>query len=258
MNSPAMAGHELRTAFITGASGGIGEALARLLADHGLEVGIAARREDELARIADEIARAGGRARPYPLDVTDPARVQATLGRADDELGGIDLVIANAGIAAMRWSGKTDWAHCAPMLGVNVIGATATLIALLPRMVERKRGHVVGVSSIAAYRGLPKLAVYSASKAYLSAFLEALRVDLAGAGVHVTDVRPGYVRTAMNADSKRKLPFLMEASAAAQEIWDAIVARKAVHAFPLPVATAMRSIALLPNVFYDRMAGKVL
>lgn len=256
-SSAAMAGHDLRTAFVTGASSGIGAALAKLLARTGLHVAIAARRESELARIAAEIAAEGGQATVVPLDVADPAAVTAAVQRTAAELGGLDLVVANAGLAVQRHSAKLRWSDCAAMLDVNVVGATATLVAAIPGMVERGRGHLVGVSSIAAYRGLPKLAVYSASKAYLGAMLEGMRVDLGPKGIFVTEVRPGYVRTAMN-EGAGKLPMEMQPEHAAAEIVDAILARKAVHAFPLPVAAAMRSAAALPRGLWTAFARKMV
>lgn len=252
-----MAGHDLRTAFVTGASVGIGAELAKLLARQGLHVAIAARREPELAAVAAAIRAEGGHATIVPVDVSDPAAITAAVQRIDGELGGLDLVVANAGVATQRHSAKLQWDDCATMLGVNVIGATATLVAAIPSMVARGRGHLVGVSSIAAYRGLPKLAVYSASKAYLSAMLEGMRVDLGPKGICVTDVRPGYVRTAMN-EGAGKLPMELQPVEAAQEIVDAILARKAVHAFPMPVAAAMRSAAALPRGLWTAFARKVM
>lgn len=252
-----MAGLGYRSAFITGASSGIGAALAKHLAEQGLRVGLAARRESELQALAEEIAAAGGKATVYPVDVSDPSAITQAIQRADAELEGLDLVVANAGVGKSRWSGKLSWDDCEPTLQVNVIGATATLTAAIPMMVERGRGHLVGVSSLAAYRGLPKNAVYSASKAYLSTLLEALRVDLASAGISVTDIRPGYVKTAMT-EGNKKMPFLVEVDRAAQEIVDAIAAHKDVHAFPFPMAMGMRSVASLPNALYDRLVGRVV
>jgi short-subunit dehydrogenase len=252
----AMAGHEIRTALVTGASAGIGEALAGLLARSGVHVALCARREADLHRVAAAIADAGGKASVYPVDVSDPVRIAEVVQQADRALGGLDLVVANAGVAKQRSSAKLEWSECDAMLGVNVVGATATLVAAIPAMVERGHGHLVGVSSIAAYRGLPKLAVYSASKAYLSAMLEGMRVDLEPKGIHVTDVRPGYVRTAMN-EGAGKLPMEMTAEQAAHEIMDAIVAHKAVHAFPMAMATAMRSLAALPRGLWTVVARKM-
>ena len=246
---------EIRTALVTGASSGIGAALARRLAAEGITVALTARREDALRSLAAEIEAAGGQASVHAVDVSDPVATVAAVQAADDALGGLDLVVANAGVGKGQWSGKLTWDDCADTLAVNVAGATATLTAVLPRMVARRRGHLVGVASIAAYRGLPKFAVYSASKAYLGAFLEALRVDLRGTGVHVTDVRPGYVRTAMTSENA-KMPFIVSAEAAADAIWKAIRARKSVVTFPLPMAAGAHVRAALPNALFDRMWGR--
>lgn len=245
-----------RTAFVTGASSGIGAVLCKRLAEQGLEVALAARRETELRALVGEIERAGGKARVCPLDVADPRAVVETMERVDDEMDGIDLVVANAGVGKTRWSGKLRWDDCAATLQVNVIGATATLTALITRMIARERGHLVGVSSLAAYRGLPRNAAYSASKAYVSTFLESLRVDLKSTNVAVTDIRPGYVKTPMT-EGNQRMPFLMDADRAAQEILDAISARKGVHAFPLPLALGVRSVAALPNAIYDHLARRM-
>lgn len=242
---------DIRTAFVTGASGGIGEALALELAARGVDVALSARRGDALTRIAESIAEAGGRARIFPLDVRDPEATLRTLERADEAMDGIDLVVANAGVGKEVWSGKLTYGECEPLLAVNVLGATATLTALLPRMIERRRGHLVGISSLAQYRGFPRNAAYSASKAYLSTFLESLRVDLRTTGIRVTDVRPGFVRTAMTAKNAFPMPFLVEVDEAARLIVKGIASGRPVVAFPWPLATAMRASTVLPARLWD-------
>lgn len=245
-----------RTAFITGASSGIGAALARKLASEGIEVALAARRAEALEELAGAIRGAGGRARTYPVDVRQVDDVQETLRRADDEMGGIDLVVANAGVGRDRWAGKLRWSDCEPTIRVNVDGATATLVGILDRMVERERGHLVGISSLAQYRGLPRNAVYSASKAFLSTFLEGLRVDLRNAGIAVTDVRPGFVRTPMTAENRFPMPWLVDPDDAADIIWRGIRRRDAVVAFPWQLATIVRSATVLPPAIYDRAVAR--
>ena len=241
-----------RNALVTGASSGIGLSLARRLAARGTEVVLAARREELLRTAVEEIATAGGKARVLVLDVSDPDATAEAIRRVDDELGGLELVVANAGIASEKWAGKLTWEHARPTLAVNVMGAAATLTAVLPRMVERKRGHLVGISSLAGYRGLPRSAAYSASKAFLAVFLEALRVDLHGTGVAVTDVQPGFVKTAITESNKFKMPFLMELEDATERILAGIDRRASTVAFPWPLATAVRTSRLLPNGVWDR------
>lgn len=241
----------MRTALITGASSGIGRALAHTLAAAGLEVALSGRREAALREVAAEIAAAGGRARVDPFDVTEPAATEAAVRRIDDEMGGLDLVIANAGMGTMESPATMSWSTCGPTIQVNVVGAVATLVAVLPRMLERKRGHLVGLSSLAQYRALPRNATYSASKAFLSTFLEGLRIDLRGTGVNVTDVRPGFVRTPGTATVDFDMPFLMESEQAAAIIWKGIVKRRAVVAFPSLLAWAASLGRLLPAPLYE-------
>lgn len=240
-----------RTAFITGASSGIGLCLAERLAQQGVHVALAARRKTLLDELAKRLRDAGHGVSVYPLDVADPEAVLATVQKADAELNGLDLVIANAGVSLHKPSAELDWEHCATMIDTNLRGAVATLIAVLPRMVERKRGHLVGISSLAQYRGLPQGAVYSASKAFLSTFLESLRVDLRGTGVYVSDIRPGFIRTPMTAKNQHPMPFLMDAEVAAQKIERAIVRKKSVYAFPWLFAQMVRSLRVVPNLIYD-------
>ncbi|WP_373046509.1 SDR family NAD(P)-dependent oxidoreductase [Vulgatibacter sp.] len=247
---------DIRTAFITGASSGIGWSLAHRLSRAGVEVALLARRRDRLEALAEEIAHAGGMARIYEGDVGNAPESVATVQRADDEMGGLDLVVANAGVGNERWAGKLRWEDVEPSIAVNVAGAAATLTAVLPRMVERKRGHLVGVSSLAGFRGLPRSAAYSASKAFLSTFLESLRVDLRGTGVTVTDVQPGFVRTPMTAANRFKMPFLVDCEDAVDEIVQGIENGDAVVAFPAPLVAAVRAGRLLPNALYDRAVTK--
>jgi len=247
---------DYRTAFVTGASSGIGLGLSKQLAKQGIEVALAARREADLRDLERQIVADGGRARVYPLDVADTDATTRTLERADDEMGGIDLVVANAGIDRHRWSGKLSYLDCAPVIAVNVQGTVATLTALLPKMVERRRGHLVGISSLAQYRGLPSAATYCASKAFVSHFLEALRVDLRGTGVAVTDVRPGFVRTPMTASNAFPMPFLVNLDPAVKTILAGIRRRAPVVAFPWQLATIVRAGTLLPASVYDRIVRR--
>jgi short-subunit dehydrogenase len=247
-----------RTALVTGASSGIGMALARRLAVEGAEVALAARREKPLVDLCREISDAGGKARVVVLDVADPKATIATLERADDDMQGIDLVVANAGVGKARWGGGLSWDDCGEILSVNVLGAVATFTALLARMVARKRGHLVGISSLAQYRGLPNNAVYGASKAFLSTFMESLRIDLRGTGVSVTDVRPWFVRTPMTDQQDFDRPFLMQADDAAGVIVRGIEKRLPVVEFPWQLAAIARSSRLLPVSVWDRAVVRAL
>lgn len=247
-------GRGSRIAWISGASSGIGAELARQLAARGTKVVLSARRRELLEEVAASIRAAGGRARVEPLDVSDPEATVEALRRLDDELGGIDLVIANAGVGNSRRAVELGWEDCAPTIAINVDGAVASLLALLPRMVERGHGHLVGISSLAGYRGMPASAAYSASKAFLITFLESLRVDLRGTGVFVTDVRPGFVRTPMTDANRFHMPFLMDVRDAAARVVDGIERRKAVVTFPWRLAALAQLARFVPTWLWDRLA----
>jgi len=240
-----------RHAIITGASSGIGRALALRLATRGVRLTIASRRIAELKVLAAEIEGVGGHAEICQLDVSDPDVTQRTIREIDQRVGGVDLVIANAGVSARHRPADLSWERCKNVINTNVCGGVATLVALVPQMVERGSGHLVGVSSLAQYRGLPRAAAYCASKAFLSTFLEGLRIDLSGTGVTVTDIRPGFVKTAMTATNQHPMPFLMELPPAVDLIENAILKKKSVLTFPWQLATVMRTARLLPNTVYD-------
>jgi len=247
---------EQKTAFVTGASSGIGKTLCLRLAADGYRLGLAARRVELLEDLAANIRSRGGQADVFPLDAKDTQAVTDTVRAADDAFGGLDLVIANAGIGEQRWAGKLRYSDIESTLQVNMLGAAATLVSVLPRMVERGRGHLVGVSSLAGYRGLPKSAAYSGTKAFLRVFLEGLRVDLRSTGVAVTDVQPGFVRTPMTDNNKNPMPFLVEPEVAADHIARGIARRAAVVSFPWQLATLVRSAQALPNGVWDRALAK--
>ena len=252
---------DARTAFITGASSGIGKALALRLAREGVEVGLAARRTEQLEGVAQLIRQSGGRAQVFALDVRQPKAVFETMQRADDIMQGIDLVIANAGLANNRRAQKFRWAECEDMLAVNVTGAAATLTALLDRMIARDRGHLVGVSSLAGMRALPGMAAYTATKAFLSRFLEGLRIDLSGSNVHITDVRPGFVSSEMTEHYKttgQPMPFLVSAEAAANIITESIISKEPVIAFPWQMKRLMQTATLLPETVWRKSVRKIM
>ncbi len=238
-------------ALITGASSGIGRGLATWFARRGTRVYACGRREAELASLRDEVVRAGGRLEPVVMDVS---RAQETIDRIreiDRDCGGLDLVIANAGLGLETAAKKIKWENVEKMIQVNVVGSAATITAALPGMVERDRGHLVGISSIAAYRGLPRMAGYCASKAYLAIFMESLRVDLARTRVRVSSIHPGYVKSEMTAKNKFTMPFLMETEPAVDGIGRALVREAREFIIPWQWRPAMKTLRLLPNAAWD-------
>jgi short-subunit dehydrogenase len=241
----------VRTVLITGASSGIGEALAIEYGARGAHVALLARREAELARVAGLVQARGGRATSIPVDVTQPEAVFAAVKRAESELGGLDMVIANAGIGSNRHASRLQWADVARTIDVNVTGAMATLVAAVPIMLAQQRGHLVGITSLAGKRALPQSGAYSASKAAVSTFLETLRLDLRGAGIFVTDVQPGFVETPIHGTSKHPMPFLWPSDQAARTIVRRLEHAPAVVSFPFPLVLATSFIRWLPAWIYD-------
>jgi short-subunit dehydrogenase len=252
-----MAELSYRTALVTGASSGLGRGLALWFARRGVKVYAAARRRENLEALANEARAAGAHVEPVELDVANSDHTLARIRELDDFCGGLELVIANAGYAQETSGKRIKWETVKHTIDVNVTGAAATLSAVLPRMVERKRGHLVGVASLAAFRGLPRNAAYSASKAFLSTFMESLRVDLRGTGVHVTCLYPGFVRTEMTAQNKFNMPFLLETEEAVELMAKAIVQGKTWYAFPWQMAGLLGVVKRMPNALFDATARKL-
>lgn len=236
-----------RTALVTGASSGIGRSLARKLAQQGTHVVACARRQAELASLVAEITAAGGQADPLVLDVADSEATQVAVQAQDARLGGLDLVIANAGVGADPAVPAWSWEAIGAACQINFVGAAATLTAALPQMVARGRGHLVAVSSLASFGALPQAAAYCAPKAGLSMLIDCLRLDLHGTGVAATAIHVGFVRTAMLANATHPLPQLLEVDVAVEAMLRRLPARPAEINLPQPLALATRLAARLPR-----------
>jgi short-subunit dehydrogenase len=237
---------------ITGASSGIGLALSRRLAGEGTKVALVARRKDLLDQWAGEIGLAGGVALALHGDVRDRIAVREAVRRTESELGPIDLLIANAGVGHVTPAGTFDSASFEDTIRTNLLGPAYAVEAVLPSMLTRRAGQIVGISSLASYRGLPRSHAYCASKSGLNAFLEGLRAEIADRGVRVTTVCPGFVRTPMIEKGTSPMPFLLEADEAARRILRAVRAGRRVYNFPWPMAALMALVRVLPNAWIDR------
>jgi len=184
-----------QVAIITGASSGIGEATAKRLARDGMRVTLAARRQDELSRVAGQIEAAGGQALVAPTDVRDRAAIQhmveATLGK----WGRVDVLVNNAGLGYSRHVVNLDPAELRDQVNVNLIAVIECAQTVLPAMIEQKSGHIINVASIAGLVGLPASSVYAATKAAVISFSDSLRREVMRQGVHVTAFCPGFVAT---------------------------------------------------------------
>ncbi len=263
-----------RVVLITGASSGIGRALALELARRGARLGLLARGVEagpdtdrvqpspRLQAIADEIAQQSTdpSKRPQvmllPADVRDHHAVRVAADQLRKQFGHIDVLIANAGVTAVTDAAELDPEQFANVMNVNLMGAVNSVAAVLPEMITRGNGQLVGISSLAAYRGHRKAAAYSASKASLSSFFESVRIDLIGRGVDVTIIHPGFIKTPLTAGRKAWLPFLMEVDRAAGKIISAIEKRKKAYAFPWQLATYVRAGLIMPTFLYDRLSNR--
>lgn len=246
-----------RTVAITGASSGIGYEMAKQFAAMGCQVGLMARREGPVQELAEKIEADGGRAVAVATDVTKREDVVAAFASIREELGPIDLVVANAGTGFPVKAENFDAEKAAWLYMVNVIGVLNCLEAALPEMIRARRGHIVGISSLAAYRSFPESHVYCASKAALNAQLEGLRAEVWRFGVHVTTICPGFIRTPLTDKNEFKMPFLLEPEDAVERMIRAIVRKKKVYNFPLPLYWLSLMTRWIPDRLLSQMtAGK--
>lgn len=244
----------MRRIVITGASAGIGEALARQYAGPDTVIGLIARRREPMQALASALP---GRFEIYALDVADDAAMVRAASEFCARHGAPDLVIANAGVSAgTRGDDPADIEKLRRMLDINVAGLAATLAAFAPAMRAERRGTLCGIASVAGFRGLPGAGAYSASKAAAIAWLEALRVELAGSGVAVVTICPGYIDTAMTQVNRYRMPFLLPADEAARRFARAIAARRRLAVIPWQMALVSVLLRLLPPWLYDRFAAR--
>lgn len=241
-----------RRALITGASSGLGFELARWFAHRGVSVFAAARRLDKLEQLAQLHP---GVVTPVLLDVAEADAAHDTVAKLDETVGGFDLVIANAGIGAETTD--LSWRAVRPVLDVNVMGAAATLSAVIPAMVARRRGQLVGISSLIAATTLKRTATYTASKAFLTSWLENLRLDVEPHGVRVTTIHPGFVKSELTAKNTFHMPFLLETADAADRMGRAIERGSRFFSYPWPTALAVSVLTSLPRPLQRLIARQV-
>lgn len=237
----------MRTALVTGASKGIGEALAVELSRAEYFVYVAARSLDLLEELTQRIESEGGRAQAVFLDARDGDMVVETIRRIDDECKGLDLIVAGAGVGADRARNPYQWEAVREALSTNFVGAGATLTAVLPQMVERRRGHLVGIGSLASYGAVPGGLAYSAPKAGLGMMLDCLRLDTHGSGVAITEVKLGFVDTAAVEGATHRLPQLQSADHVAKVVVKRLASRPNCIVYPRALGMVARAGAHLPQ-----------
>ena len=245
-----------KVVFLTGASSGIGEALAVAMAKRGAIVGLLARRAELLEELAAKIELTGGRARYFAADVTEAEAVAKAAESLRTEFGKIDILIANAGIGGNNAETRALQPEAVKkVIDINLLGAVNAVSAVLPAMLERKSGQLVAISSLAGFRGLPKSAAYSASKAGMTAFFESVRLDVQHQSVSVTIIQPGFIKTPLTSGRANKMPFLMELDDSIPHFLSAIERKKKFAAFPWQLATIVRAGRIFPVWLYDKIAG---
>ena len=248
-----------KTVIITGASSGIGAALATAFASKGYNLGLAARRIDKLEALARQLEDTYHvQVAITALDVQQDSQVAPALSRLAQELGQVDIVVANAGVTGVRRSGSGNIEIDKTIFQTNVIGAIATLDAATKIFLAQGHGHLVGMSSFSAFSPLPTSAAYSASKAALTNYMNAMRLELINKKINVTVIHPGFIKTDIAPDMD-KYPFVIEADVAAQQMVRAIEINKANVIVPaMPWKAAKGLMKLMPDPLLAMMFNKMM
>ena len=239
--------------FITGASSGIGEQLAREFASRGATLGLVARRREALESL---VASLPGTHHAYAVDVTDKDALIAA-GRAFEQAaGGVDIVIANAGISVgVKTEHYEDLAQFEKVLATNVLAMAYTFHPFIARMKSVRRGTLVGIASVAGIRGLPGSDAYCASKSAAITYLESLRVEMAKHHVKVVTISPGFIHTPLTARNPYRMPFLMDVADFAPRAADAIVAGARYRTIPWQMGVVTALMRLVPRWLFDRLVA---
>ncbi len=239
---------------ITGASGGLGAALARHYAARSATLGLIARRATALESLAAEFP---DRCMVQAVDVRESATMRQAATAFIEQRGVPDIVIANAGVSIGTLTELAeDEQPFRDVFDINVVGMVNTFQPYIAAMRERGRGVLVGIASVAGYRGLPGSGAYSASKAAAISYLESLRVELRGSGITVITICPGYIVTAMTAHNPYRMPFIMTAETAADKIATIIARGKTYAVIPWQMAIVARLMHVLPRFIYDPLAAR--
>jgi hypothetical protein len=243
-------------AYITGASSGIGEALAQRYLRAGWRVALVARRGEQLQAWLAGRALDGTRARVYAADVRDVAAIVRAGQECHRDFGLPDVVIANAGISiGIDTADFEDLEVLRATFETNNIGMAATFHPFLDAMRHRGSGKLVGIASVAGIRGLPGHGAYCASKAAAIAYCESLRVECRGSGVQVVTILPGYIDTPLTRGNRYAMPFLMSAEAFAERAFAAIDTGASYRVIPWQMGIVAKGLRLLPNVWFDRVVS---
>lgn len=239
---------------ITGASSGIGEALARLYATKDNELFLLARREGRLQELQNELIPLTKKTEIIVCDVTDFDKLQ----RKMRELLDVDVVILNAGISLGHSLEITPFSEFKKLYDVNVLSNHAILEVLLPKFLEKKSGKIVFISSLASLLSMPSSKAYSSSKRALNAYAEGLRYKYKNDGIKVINILPGFIKSEMTDKNSFKMPFLLSTEAGAKRIYDAIEGEKRFYPFPLRFYCIIKLLNLLPQFLRDKIINSLI
>lgn len=243
-------------AWITGASTGIGRALALRLAAEGCTVAASARGVDGLKSLEREAESLAGRIVAMPLDVTDASAINQAYDRIATELGTPDLCVLNAGTYIPVNAKRLKAEDFQTQFDLNVMGTVKMLEAVIPDMVKRKSGRIAVVSSISGYRGLRTASAYGATKAALINMCEALRIELGDAGITVQLVNPGFIKTPLTDKNDFPMPFLMPVDKAVDQFYRGLLTDRFEITFPKRFTWMLKFVRLLPYALYLPLLNK--
>lgn len=242
--------------WITGAGKGIGRSLARRLARDGWIVAASARNEQDLNTLVAECP--DGRVHSFPLDITDLAACEATVNGIESKIGELDLVVLNAGTHIPVTASSFSVEAIRVLVETNLMGTVNGLAQIMPRFIDRKRGHIAVVASLAGYRGLPSSAGYGATKAGLINMCEALKPELETHGVRLTLINPGFVSTPLTERNDFPMPFLIPVEEAVDYIVRGLASSMFEVAFPRRFAFVMKLLRILPDRMFFMLSKRLI
>ncbi len=243
--------------WLTGASSGIGEALALELARRGARLALTARRAEVLELLASRIRESGGSAESFTGDVTNLQEMKELVYRIEGALGPIDLAIPNAGTHVFTKPEEFNSQEYLELMNINYGGMLRCIEAVVPGMLQRGKGYLAPVASLAGVRGLPRAAAYGASKAAMNHFLESIRFHLRRHGIVITIINPGFVKTPLTDKNDFKMPFLVTPEESARIICDGLERCKREIAYPWQMNLVVKLGRLLPAPIYERIVDRL-
>lgn len=241
--------------FITGASSGIGAALAREFAGRGATLGLMARRQEALDDLIKTLPNSD-RHHSYACDVTDRLHLIELARQFDETVGGADIVIANAGISVgVKTQYFEDLEVMEKVYATNVFGMASTFHAFIEPMMQRKRGTLVGIGSVGGIRGMPGTEAYCSSKSAVITYCESLRVEMKKHGIQVTTISPGFVKTPLTDVNPYPMPFILTPDEFAKRAANAIMAGRSYATIPWQMGVVAKILRILPNPLFDKIFG---